>query len=208
MNARRQRARALAGLAAPALMALAGASPASAFVESASSGDLRLHLDFDEMGCSGPSKITFEIDSDGSADVIPASDGTDAILSAFDSWDAPASGISETSLDLCPSNVLQLGTFDGDEGLELDFPKPLFKIYFAETDTGGTIGSSTIAVSSFFFSPSTGEIVDCDIAFNGDDSRSPSTAAAAHRTSRRSRPTRSVTAWDSATARSRGCAAT
>jgi hypothetical protein len=116
------------------------------------------------MGCMGANKITFKIDVDGSADIMPASDGTNAILAAFDRWDKPASGIAETNLDLCASVVEQLGTFDGNAGQIND---GLNKIYFAETDSGNSIGSGTVAVSNFFFSTSTGYITDCDIAFNG-----------------------------------------
>ena len=98
------------------------AGPARPFIESVCGGtfcpsdpDLALHLDPGKMGCApGPpqNRITFDIDIDGSADVTPASDGTDALLAAFISWDAPS--IPETDLDLCTPNVTQLGTFDGD----------------------------------------------------------------------------------------------
>ncbi|MEE9607462.1 MAG: thrombospondin type 3 repeat-containing protein [Myxococcota bacterium] len=160
-------ARSLAVLGAA--VCLVAAPAAHAFVEEVFGADLRVRLDPAEMGCSGSSKITFEIDVDGSADLTPASDGTDAILTAFDSWDAPAAGIPETSLDLCPSSVTQLGSFNGTSGVQADFPMPRHKIYFAETDTLNTLGSSTIAATFFFFNTGDGIIFDCDIVFNGDD---------------------------------------
>ena len=43
---------------------------AGAFVEEATTGDKRLRQDPSEMGCSGSSEITFEVDIDGSLDVI------------------------------------------------------------------------------------------------------------------------------------------
>ena len=137
-----------------------------AFSELASTNDVQLHLDPTEMGCFGSKKITFSIDLDGSADVTPASDGTNAILDAFNRWDAPASGSPETDLDLCLSNVTQLGTFNGLDGVSNNGN---FGIYFAETDTNNDMASSTVAVSTFFFSISTGVMSDCDIVFNGDN---------------------------------------
>ncbi len=157
----------------PALLTvLLVALPARAFIEEAiNSSDLRAHLNRAKMGVSCANliidgdKIRFRIDIDGSADVTPASDGTNAILTAFDHWDKPASGIPETFLDICPSIVEELGdTFNGASGIANDGAN---KIYFAETDTGNTIGSSTVAFANFFFSPSTGIISDCDIVFNG-----------------------------------------
>lgn len=174
MSAIRSRARAGVfspfpfGLAAALILALSLAGTAQAFVEEADTGDLLLHLRQNRMGCTGISKITFEIDEDGSADVTPASDGTDSILAAFDSWDKPASGIPETSLDLCPSDVIQLGTFDGASGAVLDSPVARNRIYFAETDTQNDIDPSIVAFANFFFTLS-GNIIDCDIVFNGDD---------------------------------------
>jgi hypothetical protein len=156
---------AAAGLLAAALM-LGRASSAGAFIEIADTADLRLRQDPAKMGCSGSAKITFQVDVDGSADVTPASDGTDAILDAFDHWDKPASGIPETGLDLCPSQVTQLGTFAGDDGVSNDGKN---RIYFAETDPNNDISSSTVAFSNFFFNTITGVITDCDIVFNGDD---------------------------------------
>ncbi len=154
-----------AGMLAVALT-LGHASSAGAFIEIADTGDLLLHQDPDEMGCSGSAKITFLVDVDGSADVTPASDGTDAILDAFDRWDKPASGLPETSLDLCPSQVTQLGTFAGEDGVGNDGEN---RIYFAETDPNNDIPSSTVAFANFYFNTSTGVIIDCDIVFNGDD---------------------------------------
>ncbi len=164
---RAKRARRLLLMAAAALFLLLPGS-ARAFIEEADSSDLLLHLRQDRMGCSGLSKIIFNIDVDGSADVTPASDGTDAIIDAFESWDAPASGIPETSLDLCPPEVTQLGTFDGTAGAVHDFPVARNNIYFAETDTQNDFDPSTIAFANFFFTTS-GNIIDCDIVFNGDD---------------------------------------
>ncbi len=166
----------LPALAAAALAALLLLPrDAGAFIEvvcraanCASDPDKPLHLDRGEMGCLGSSKITFDIDLDGSADVSPASDGTDAILDAFDSWDKPASGIAQTKLDLCPSNVTQLGTFAGSDGVG-NGPGEDNYIYFAETDPNNDIGSTTVAFANFFFSTTSGVITDCDIVFNGDD---------------------------------------
>jgi hypothetical protein len=150
------------------LVAFSAPRTAEAFIEEADAGDLLLHLRQNRMGCSGISKITFNIDEDGSADVTPASLGTTALLDAFDRWDKPASGIPETSLDLCPSVVTQLGTFDGASGAVLDTPVARNNIYFAETDTQNDIDPSTVAFANFFFTVS-GNIIDCDIVFNGDD---------------------------------------
>jgi hypothetical protein len=148
------------------VLALGHPTPAGAFIEIADTGDLRLLQDPTEMGCSGSAKITFRVDVDGSADVTPASDGTDAILNAFDRWDKPVSGLPETSLDLCPSQVTQLGTFAGEDGVGNN---GVNRIYFAETDPNNDIPSSTVAFANFFFNTSTGVIIDCDIVFNGDD---------------------------------------
>jgi len=148
----------------PALLASAlCAPPAHAFIEEAVTSDLRLHQNYTKMGCQGANKITFKIDSDGSDNVTEPA-GTNAILTAFDHWDKPASGIPETNLDLCPSVVSQLGTYNGDAGLLQDGQNIL---YFAETDTGSTLGSGTVALSQFWFSSITGNITDCDIVFNG-----------------------------------------
>jgi hypothetical protein len=160
---RRLRAGALLAALAPAAV-LSTAIPARAFIEEVNSVDLRIHLNRSLMGCQGTNKITFKIDSDGSADVVPASDGTNAILAAFNSWDLPSSGISETVLDLCPSDVVQLGTFNGTGGQVNDGTN---RLYFAESDPGGTIGSGTVALARFFFNTGTGNITDCDIVFNG-----------------------------------------
>ncbi len=111
--------------------------------------------------------ITFEIDSDGSADVTPASAGTDAVVAAINTWDKPSSGIPETSFDVCPSVVTQLGTFDGGSGFAYDNHND---IYFAEVNTPNqptTLGSNTVALTNIFFNTSTGLILDCDTAFNG-----------------------------------------
>ncbi len=157
----------------PALLAaVLCAPPARAFIEEAvNSIDLRAHLDRNKMGvsCINPSidsdKIRFRIDNDGSADVAPASDGTNAILTAFDHWDKPASGIPETFLDICPSIVEELGdNLDGDDLIAGDYVN---KIYFAETDVGSYFGTGTVALANFFYNTSTGIILDCDIVFNG-----------------------------------------
>ena len=148
------------------LLSLAGT--AQAFIEEASTLDVLIHLRQDRMGCTGIKKITFQVDLDGSDDVTPASDGTDAILAGFDRWDKPASGIPETSLDLCPSSVIQLGTFDGLAGAVFDDPVARNRMYFAETDTMDDFDPSTVAIANFFFTTG-GNILDCDIVFNGDD---------------------------------------
>jgi len=161
----------LAAILSALLTATLWALPARAFIEEAvNTSDLRVHLDRAKLGvsCAGASdsnKVRFRIDVDGSADVTPASDGTNAILIAFDHWDKPASGIPETFLDICPSIVEELGdSFDGDSGLANDGAN---KIYFAETDTGNTLGSGTVALANFFYFTSSGNISDCDIVFNG-----------------------------------------
>jgi len=155
------------------LLAMAFAVPARAFIEEdLTTSEVRVHLDRAKLGvsCVGATdsnKVRFRIDIDGSADISPASDGTNAILTAFDHWDKPASGIAETFLDICPSIVEELGdSLDGDE---LIASGGVNKIYFAETDTGNTIPSGTVAFANFFYSSSTGIISDCDIVFNGAD---------------------------------------
>jgi hypothetical protein len=157
---------AAAGMLLAVALTLGHATSAGAFIEIADTGDLLLLQDPTEMGCSGSAKITFRVDVDGSADVTPASDGTDAILDAFDSWDKPASGLPETSLDLCPSLVTQLGTFAGEDGVSNN---GVNRIYFAETDPNNDIPSSTVAFANFYSNTRTGVIIDCDIVFNGDD---------------------------------------
>ncbi len=140
--------------------------PANAFIEVASTNDLQLHLNRGLMGCTAFFKITFDVDVDGTLDVTPKEDGTDAIRAAFDRWDKPASGIAEASLDLCPSSVTQVGSFTGQAGF---INNGDYILYFAETDPGNDFSASTVATANFFFNTINGNITDCDIAFNGDD---------------------------------------
>ena len=104
--------------------------------------------------------ITFRIEQDGSFDISDSSDIT-AIQNSFANIDviptSDATVVEGAAFNLA-SPVDVLDGISGSDGVN--------RIFFFETDGDGTVDDNTLAAAFIFFNAATGQITDCDIAFN------------------------------------------
>ena len=104
--------------------------------------------------------ITFRIEQDGSFDINDSSDVT-AIRNSFANIDTiPTS--DATVVEGAPFNLdSPVDVFDGISGSD-----GVNRLFFFETDVDGEFGADALAGAFIFFNAATGQITDCDIAFN------------------------------------------
>ena len=115
----------------------------------------------DDVGLFLPgNSITFRIEQDGSFDISGSSDIT-AILNSFANIDliptSDATVVEGADFNLA-SPVDVLDGISGSDGVN--------RIFFFETDGDGIFDDVTLAAAFISFIAATGEITDCDIAFN------------------------------------------
>ena len=104
--------------------------------------------------------ITFRIEQDGSFDISDSSDIT-AIRNSYANIDviptSDATVVEGAPFDLAPPVDVMDG-ISGSDGVN--------RIFFFETDGDGIFDDDTLAAAFIFFNAASGQITDCDIAFN------------------------------------------